>query len=84
MLSVPPFDVVSQLFARKRKQGSAIRPGDIFDVEHYALAIPYADAVVTEKTWAEVIRQQKLGERYGTKVFTMRTLDDFSVWLAES
>lgn len=84
VLSIPPIDVIAHMFAWKRKQGAAVEEGDIFDTEHMALAIPYTDAVVTEKRWAEAIRQTKVASKYGTNVFTMKTLDEFTAWLDES
>ena len=46
---------------------------DIRDVGFYKTAIPYANVIVTEKHWANAIRQTKLDAEFGTLALTKLT-----------
>lgn len=57
--------------------------GVFFDVKHIATFAPYCDAVFVDKQMASLVSRPTvaLAERYGTKVFSLNTLDQFFAWL---
>src|SRR4030042_4171232 len=48
----------------------AIKKGDYADIETIATYLPYVDVYATDTFMAELIKQQKLDDRYDTKVFS--------------
>jgi hypothetical protein len=45
-----------------------IQPNDMIDLAFLAVAIPYADVLVTEKMWTGAAKQRRLDLSYDTKV----------------
>ena len=65
--------------AKKRLSG-------IFDdIAHVSMYAPYCDAFVMDTPMAELVRQPTvaLEQRYGVKVFSLRTWDALFTWLDE-
>ena len=55
---------------------------DLNDVTSLAVAVPYCDVVVTEKSWASLINAAKVGDRFDTLV--TRHLQDVVGCLADA
>ena len=54
--------------ARDMKAGRQLGTNDLLDIAHLAVAIPYADVVVTDKMAAHLATSEKLDEMYGCTV----------------
>ncbi|MBU0470570.1 MAG: hypothetical protein KJ984_03785 [Nanoarchaeota archaeon] len=54
--------------ARNMNFSRPIEPNDLWDLGTLAIAVPYCDIVVTEREWANILNQNKIGELYGTKI----------------
>ncbi|BBY62825.1 hypothetical protein [Mycolicibacterium helvum] len=59
---------------RQANPQKAWEGNDLNDMIALSVAVPYCDVVVTEKSWASLIRTAKVGDRYDTLV-TPRLLD---------
>lgn len=71
--SVPSAHVWSTLrFLKHRDLNLPWEQHDWTDLWALSVAIPYCDAVVTEKRWAHLANVGKLGRRYGTSVVSGR------------
>lgn len=69
MQSVPSLAVNFRLRAtRNRNHQHATDENDLKDLLFLSAVIPYADIVVTEKSWGSVAKAGKLGERYNTRI----------------
>ncbi|MBM2819596.1 MAG: hypothetical protein HW410_1278 [Nitrosarchaeum sp.] len=59
-----------------------IQPSDIWDLNHFAGAIPYCDVLVTEKMFAGLSKQNNLDKKYNCIILTdlkdLRRLEPFS------
>lgn len=55
-------------WARDRKAGRPLKTNDLLDIAHLAVAIPYADMVVTDKMAAYLATSEKLDKLYGCTV----------------
>jgi hypothetical protein len=67
--SVPAVDVLATLmFARDQNPDHATHHNDGKDFSFLQVAIPYGNAVVTEKSWAHLAQRTKLTEKYDVKV----------------
>jgi hypothetical protein len=67
--SMPSADVWSTLrFLKHRDPNLPWEQHDWTDLWALSVAIPYCDAVVTEKRWAHLAALGKLGPRYGASV----------------
>jgi hypothetical protein len=65
--SIPPLDVELELVCERNQHWTRpADPNDLVDVDQLSVAIPYCDAVVTERWWCNIARRRKLDERYGT------------------
>lgn len=67
----------NRIEARKRLNG-------VFeDIKHIALHSPYCDAFFMDQPMAELVRQPSVGleQRYGVRVFSLNSLDEFLEWL---
>ncbi len=55
------------------------------DVQHISLYAPYCDAIYVDKFMADLIARPTVAieKRYGTKVFSLGSLDAMLAWLAE-
>ncbi len=54
--------------ARNMNSSRPIKPNDLWDLSFLAIAVPYCDIVVTEREWAQILNQKKIGELYNTKI----------------
>ena len=54
--------------ARDMKSGRPLETNDLLDIAHLAVAIPYADVVVTDKMAAHLATSEKLDKMYGSTV----------------
>ena len=55
-------------WARDRKASRPLKTNDLLDIAHLAVAIPYADVVVTDKMAAHLATSEKLDKMYGCTV----------------
>lgn len=61
----PMLDVETELFLQRNAQRDrAIDPNDLRDFAHLELAIPYCDAVITEKFWCNLAARCALPDKY--------------------
>jgi|GEM_PF-2966346 len=66
---VPPWDVEIALnVERDAHRDRRIQANDEMDIGFLSMAIPYCDAVVTEKFWTDLTKRAKLDRKYVTHV----------------
>jgi hypothetical protein len=61
----------AEMKLRHRRQANpqkAWEGNDLNDVTSLAVAVPYCDVVVTERSWASLINAAKVGDRFDTLV----------------
>jgi hypothetical protein len=65
-----PSRVVAGTLRRSRlvNRSTKWKPNDLEDISSLALAIPYCDVVITEKSWVHHANVSGLGERFATKI----------------
>jgi hypothetical protein len=69
--TVPSLDVDCELsLYRDRQWSRQVAANDTADLGHLALAVPYSRAVVVERFWKRAIVETRLGEKYGTAVYS--------------
>lgn len=67
--AVPGIDVLGTLMLHKdRNLDAAVHPNDGQDLFFLRVALPYANVVVTENSWAHLANATGLAEKYGTIV----------------
>lgn len=54
--------------ARNMNFSRPIEPNDLWDLGTLAITVPYCDIVVTEREWANILNEKKIGELYDTKI----------------
>ena len=59
---------------RQANPQKAWEGNDLNDVTALAIAVPYSDVVVTERSWAALVNAAKVGHRFDTLV--TRSLQD--------
>jgi hypothetical protein len=68
---VPALDVHLTLAAKRdQNPDQKIKDTDMRDLAWLAVALPYANLVVSEKNWAHLVKASRLRERYGTTIIT--------------
>lgn len=75
---LPIEDVACRLSAEIMVQHHQIGLGDNRDIQHLSTAIPFAHYVVTDNAMVDRCRRLKLGEKWDTKIYATRALDDLS------
>lgn len=57
--------------------------GVFYDVKHIATYAPYCDAFFMDQAMADLVSQPTVGleQRYGTRVFSLNNLDEFTAWV---
>ena len=75
---LPIQDVACRLSADIIVQKHEIGLGDNQDIQHLSTAIPVAHFVVTDNAMFDRCRRLKLGDKWNTKIYATRTLDDLS------
>ena len=79
--SMPSAEVVIEMkTARHRNPSSTWDTNTIFDIDAVGLAVPYCDAVVTERYACSVLQRAELGERMNTAL--MRSPQELVDWLS--
>jgi len=69
--SIPSLYIRGRLmFQRFKDQAKPIHRNDVKDTAFLCTAIPYCEIVVTENSWVDYIKREKLDIKYNTKVFT--------------
>jgi hypothetical protein len=68
-LSIPTIDVFVNLLL-ERDRNRAVQRNDTRDMVWQSVAVPYADLIVMEKSWAHIVRSAKLDQKYQTLVIT--------------
>ncbi len=64
-------------YTRNANKSRAIKPNDIYDLHCLSAAIPYCDIVITERSWANILNQNKIGDMYDTIIINkIEELDD--------
>jgi hypothetical protein len=67
--SIPSAYVFHLLSYRRNTNFSrAIEPNDFWDIFSLAIAVPYCDVVVTEREWAQILNEKKIGELFDTRI----------------
>lgn len=76
--AVPGFDVEATLMMeRDRNRDHAPDPNDARDFSFLRVAVPYANVVVTERSWSHLVNASKLAEKYNTvSLADIRTLPE--------
>ncbi|MFE3860831.1 hypothetical protein ACFXPT_10360 [Streptomyces goshikiensis] len=78
--SMPSADVhITLTTAAHRNRDKQWEPNDIFDIDALSSAVPYCDAVVTERHACHVLQSTKMPAKTGTKI--MARLQDLVSWL---
>jgi hypothetical protein len=68
---VPALDIHLTLSVqRDQNPDQRIKRNDLRDLAWLAVAVPYANLVVSEKNWGHLVRACRLHERYGTTIIT--------------
>lgn len=68
--AIPTLDTRARLSYRNiRDTGRPIDKNDSIDEAFLCMAIPYCDIVVTENKWTHYAKQEKLDQKYNTKIF---------------
>jgi len=75
---LPIQDVGCRLSADLCVKQSPVKIGDSKDVDHLATSIPVAQYVVADNAMVDCCRRLKLGEKWNTRIYSTRTLDDLS------
>jgi hypothetical protein len=70
---VPVLNVERELVVRLEDQRHATNENDLRDMSSFTTALPLADILVGEKAFANLARQARLGEKYGTVLLTSVT-----------
>jgi hypothetical protein len=66
---VPPLDVEVSLAVQHQQQWDRQEVmNDVRDISHLCMAIPYCDAVITERYWVDKVEREKIDEKYNTIV----------------
>ncbi|MEW5733540.1 MAG: hypothetical protein AB1921_01725 [Thermodesulfobacteriota bacterium] len=81
MRDVPNFYVETNLALNLESLRRPIEENDCLDISSLCAAIPYADCIVCEKMFAHISNQERLGNRYNTKI--SRNLSDLTAYLQE-
>jgi hypothetical protein len=68
-LHIPTVDVFVNLLL-ERDRNRAVQRNDTRDMVWQSVAIPYADLVVMERSWAHIVRSAKIDQKYQTVVIT--------------
>ena len=67
--SLPSRHVVKELsFMQHKQTQKKWKDNDLSDLTALGIAVPYCNAVITEKYWTDTIRRRRLDERYKTIV----------------
>jgi hypothetical protein len=66
-------------YAQNQNSSRAIDPNDFWDIAALSIAVPYCDVVVTEREWANILNQKKIGDMYNTKI--IHSIDDLSAYI---
>ncbi|MFF4263031.1 hypothetical protein [Streptomyces virginiae] len=78
--SMPSGDVhITLTTAAHRNRDKQWTPNDIFDIDALSTAVPYCDAVVTERHACHVLRTERIPAKTGTEI--MATLQELVTWL---
>lgn len=77
---IPAIRIICELYALKLTGSEAIRASDVMDMEQIAVLLPFADAMVLDRSMADKVRRLRLPERYGTNVLT--GIDELIDWLS--
>jgi len=57
-------------YTRNIDKSREIKTNDIYDLHCLSMAIPYCDIVITERSWANILNQNKIGEMYDTIIIS--------------
>lgn len=53
-------------YTRNINKSRKIKPNDIYDVHCLSAAVSYCDIVITERSWANMLKQNEIGKLYDT------------------
>lgn len=67
---VPTYYIERELALRLEMQNRPIEENDFRDMQAFCAVVPYADLVIGENQFADVCRQARLPEKYGTQIST--------------
>ena len=73
--ALPVVEISAQLFADLMTGNQPIMSGDSADVDQLASVIPVAQFVLTDKKMENRVKRLRIDQKWGTKVFSMSTLD---------
>jgi hypothetical protein len=73
---LPIVDVACRLSADLVVNPPPVKSGDGMDIQHMATVIPLAQYVVVDRAMADRCERLKLPEKYRTKVYSSRTIDE--------
>jgi hypothetical protein len=69
-VEVPALHVEKELAVRIEDQARQISENDLRDMSAFTTVLPFADVMVAEKPFVNLARQARLGQQYGTALFT--------------
>jgi hypothetical protein len=72
---VPLVSLESGIYAHILTGNASVRTGDLMDIHHLSAVIPYCHSILTDKAVANIIIQRGLAELYGTRVFSLHTIE---------
>lgn len=77
---LPSRHVVHSMYMQHAQRQKNWKPNDLHDITALGVAVPYCDAVATERHWVTVLRQRKIDEGHGTVLLASPT--ELSAYLA--
>jgi len=66
MRILPSRHVVHAMYLQHAQSQKRWKPNDLHDITALGVAVPYCDAVATERHWVSMLRRRGLDSHYGT------------------
>lgn len=70
--------IESVLWAHRMQDNKKICDGDNLDTIWAAAYLPFVDYLITDAAFCELLKSSGLADQYGTKVYSMRDLNEFN------
>lgn len=70
---MPSRHIVHSMYMQHAQRQKNWKPNDLHDITALGVAVPYCDAVTTERHWVTLLRQRKIDERHGTVLLASPT-----------
>jgi len=74
--SVPAVDISARIWAHKITSRNPIESGDYMDIDQISPILPYCNFVFTDRKMKNLILNFGFDDKYKTKVYCMKDLDE--------